>query len=202
METLEYRTVDKSQWGNGPWQSEPDKKQWRDAETGFPCLIVRGPSGALCGYVGVPRSHPAFEKDYNDVDVEVHWGLTFASKCAPSPTRERWEKWRAEVLAGREEAKRHPRGDAARRLKDRARELESYDAYVTWSEAAGICHKVGEDEDDDIWWLGFDCAHSGDLSPAYCGLSPSFRISGDEYRDIDYVEREVAKLARQLISQH
>lgn len=60
METIEYRTVDKSKWGDGPWQDEPDKKQWRDPETGLPCLIVRGPGGALCGYVGVPANSPAF----------------------------------------------------------------------------------------------------------------------------------------------
>lgn len=36
METLEYRTKDKSTWGDGPWQQEPDKKQWQDAATGLP----------------------------------------------------------------------------------------------------------------------------------------------------------------------
>jgi hypothetical protein len=40
METIEYRTQDKTQWGNGDWQNEPDKKQWQDTETGYPCLIV------------------------------------------------------------------------------------------------------------------------------------------------------------------
>lgn len=78
MEALEYRTVDKSNWGNGPWQNEPDKCQWRDEATGLPCLIVRGPSGALCGYVGVSEGHPAFGKDYDSVAADVHGGLTFA----------------------------------------------------------------------------------------------------------------------------
>lgn len=83
METREYRTIDKSDWGDGPWQQEPDKKQWQDAETGLPCLIVRGPNGSLCGYVGVSDGHPAFEKNYDDVDVEVHGGLTFCDHCGP-----------------------------------------------------------------------------------------------------------------------
>lgn len=48
MDTREYRTIDKS---DGEWKDEPDKIQWQDEATGFPCLIVRGPSGALCGYV-------------------------------------------------------------------------------------------------------------------------------------------------------
>lgn len=83
METREYRTTDKVSWGDGPWQSEPDKAQWRDEETGLPCLIVRGPSGALCGYVGVSPRHPKHGADYDDLaDVEVHGGLTFGAACA------------------------------------------------------------------------------------------------------------------------
>jgi len=81
MKTIEYRTVDKSTWGAGPWQNEPDKKQWLDEETGYPCLIVRNPVGALCGYVGVSRAHPAFEQDYNDVAADVHGDLTFSGFC-------------------------------------------------------------------------------------------------------------------------
>ena len=49
MQRIEYRTIDKSQWGEGPWQDEPDKIQWQDEETGLPCLIVRGHMGFLCG---------------------------------------------------------------------------------------------------------------------------------------------------------
>lgn len=82
MKTLEYRTVDKSTWGPGPWQIEPDKLQFTDAATGLPCLIVRNHSGALCGYVGVVEGHPWFGKDYDDIDATVHGGLSFADLCA------------------------------------------------------------------------------------------------------------------------
>ncbi len=84
METKEYRTVDKTTWGEGPWQHEPDKKQWTDPTTGYPCLIVRGPVGALCGYVGIPMSHPLYGKHYDkthDHDIHVHGGITFAGGC-------------------------------------------------------------------------------------------------------------------------
>lgn len=85
METREYHTVENkaAEWGDGPWVSEPDKKQWQDPATGLPCLIVRGPLGALCGYVGVPPDHPLFKKDYDEADVSVHGGLTFAAMCNP-----------------------------------------------------------------------------------------------------------------------
>lgn len=82
MKTIEYRFVDKSQWNvRGAFDDEPDKKQWRDEATGLPCLIVRGPSGALCGYVGVSQAHALYEKHYDAIDVAVHGGLTFSDHC-------------------------------------------------------------------------------------------------------------------------
>jgi hypothetical protein len=83
MKDLEYRTMDKSAWGDGPWQHEPDKMQFVDAATGLPCLIVRNRFGALCGYVGVSKGHPYYGKVYDDPDVSVHGGLTFADFCDP-----------------------------------------------------------------------------------------------------------------------
>lgn len=80
---LTWQNTDKSKWENGPWMQEPDKAQWIDESTGLDCLIVRGPSGALCGYVGIPQEHPAYEQDYYNIDVRCHWGLTFAGRCSP-----------------------------------------------------------------------------------------------------------------------
>jgi len=94
----QWTTIDKTGWPQrGAWDDEPDKVQWIDEETGLDCLIVRGPSGSLCGYVGVPESHPDYEKGYDQVEVrnrlpssdeddkwlEVHGGLTFSDKCRP-----------------------------------------------------------------------------------------------------------------------
>jgi hypothetical protein len=81
LQTKEYTTADKTNWGVGEWQNEFDKKQWQDLDTGLPCLIVRSPMGALCGYVGVDKNHPLYAKHYDDADVRVHGGLTFASGC-------------------------------------------------------------------------------------------------------------------------
>lgn len=157
MKTLEYRTEDKSEWGDGPWQGEPDKRQWQDPETGLPCLIVRNRLGALCGYVGVSKGHPAYEKHYDAVDVSVHGGLTFSNKCSP--------------------------GD----------------------ESQSICHLVESGEDDDVWWLGFDCAHFQDYSPGMDSRLPAYLRDEHDfhnvYRDFPYVEREVTRLAKQLSKQ-
>lgn len=80
----EHKYVDRSKWYPGNWDNEPDRREWRDETTGYPCLIRRGSLGAWCGYVAVPPGHPMHGKDYNDCPVEVHGGLTFAEFCSPS----------------------------------------------------------------------------------------------------------------------
>jgi len=154
METREYRSMDKSKWGAGPWQSEPDKVQWPDAATGLPCLAVRNGAGNWCGYVGVPPGHALHGKDYGDVDADVHGGLTFADACAPNA-----------------------------------------------DEASDICHVPGVGEPEHVWWLGFDCGHSNDLSPV---LAMHLRAAGSSllrdghYRTLPYVRDQCTALAAQL----
>ena len=79
-----WNNQDKSEWLVGEWLEEPDKAQWIDEDSNLDCLILRGPVGALCGYVGVPKGHPYFGKGYGEVDITVHGDLTFAGPCRPS----------------------------------------------------------------------------------------------------------------------
>ena len=141
--TIEH-AIDKSSWGPGPWMTEPDRKEWRHA--GFPCLIVRVEHhGAWCGYVAVPPGHPWHGKGYDDINAEVHGGLTYAEKCG-----------------------------------------------------GAVCHVSGPGEPDDVWWLGFDHAHAGDLCPATASwFGDRFGESNDVYRDMDYVIAGVNELAEQ-----
>ena len=156
-ELREYRTVNKAEWGDGPWMDEPDKRQWTDAATGLPCLIVRNTRlGQLCGYVGVPATHLAHGQNHDEVpgDIDVHGGLTFSGGC------------------------RHPD-----------------------DEAHGICHVPAPGEPDDVWWLGFDCGHASDLSPGLRATLASLGCNAhwpEEYRTVDYVAAECARLAKQL----
>jgi hypothetical protein len=136
--------IDKTNWPPGPWDSEPDKIVWIDEATDLDCMIVRGPYGALCGYVGVPPGHPAYEQPYNNVHVEVHGGLTYADKCHGS-----------------------------------------------------ICHVPQPGRTDDVWWLGFDCAHAmRDTIPGWTEMFPE--SMGWTYKDVKYVTEEVTRLAEQL----
>lgn len=49
---------------------------------GLPYRLHRNQWGSWCGYVGVFHDHPAYNKDYNDLenDIQVHGGITFAGK--------------------------------------------------------------------------------------------------------------------------
>ena len=56
-----------------------------------------------------------------------------------------------------------------------------------------ICHLPLEGEDDDVWWLGFDCAHAWDVVPGmheFIGFMPDAA-----YRDWEYVTQCVTQLA-------
>lgn len=162
MEKIEYTFADKASWGRGPWDSEPDKVQWPDAETGLPCLAVRNDSGAWCGYVGVAEGHAYFGLSYDDdeISVDVHGGLTFADFCSP------------------------------------------------YRKEHGICHVVGEGENDRVWWLGFDCAHANDRIPLFGTMGELAQLLDlatsrgplRSYRTLEYVQAECARLARQLAS--
>jgi len=86
-----YTTMDKSSWGAGRWQDEPDKIQFVDEATGLDCLIVRSHLGALCGYVGVAEGHPLFGVEYGDGpddQLDVHGGITYSDACQVGPEAE------------------------------------------------------------------------------------------------------------------
>jgi hypothetical protein len=88
MQNKTWEYIDKSDWGSGVWESEPDKEQWTDEATGLPCLAVRSPHhGGWCGYVGVAEGHPLYQVNYDDARnsdgeyIGVHGGLTFSDFC-------------------------------------------------------------------------------------------------------------------------
>lgn len=70
-----------------------------------------------------------------------------------------------------------------------------------------ICHKT--EEDDDVWWLGFDCAHFGDLCPAIWEMRQPGGIlhdihmsyggkSHESYKTVAFVKNEIRNLVKQL----
>lgn len=82
----------------------------------------------------------------------------------------------------------------------------------------GICHVSEPGREDNIWWLGFDCAHLGDISPggrsalrdlgnmagAIVGMDKASsswledRERGETYKTFKWVKQEVTNLAKQV----
>ncbi|WP_431068174.1 hypothetical protein [Ralstonia holmesii] len=156
-----------------PWKTEPNEETFE--ASGLKCQVRRMPrSGHLCGYVGVPDSHPWFRKGYSDsvvaprelierpIDVDkvgainvfcaAFKGVDFAEAC--------------EIVL-----------------------LVDAHGGLTYSEE-------GNGELAGLWVFGFDCAHAGDLCPLSAERYGS--CDGDVYRDFAYVKAETVSLARQL----
>lgn len=112
---------------------------------GHEWVIVHNTMGYRCGYVRVPKGHPWHGKNYNEIECEVHGGLTFA-------------------------------------------------------EPDKVCDKGGA---DDAYWLGFDCAHSGDAPdpalPSHISGLPcmSFFSSHGTVKTQAYVEAQCRSLCEQ-----
>lgn len=131
----------------GDWNNEPNRLNWTHA--GLDCMIIRNPRLLhWCGYVGLRPNHSCFKKRGDDVNVEVHGGLTYARDCE-----------------------------------------------------GHICH-ITDDPSEKIFWLGFDCAHYGDLSPGFSDLSSRLPASRyglfETYRNLAYIVAETNSLAEQL----
>jgi hypothetical protein len=129
----------------GEWDTEPERTEFTTA-AGFPAITLRsGIIGALCGYVGVPPGHPWHGKYEDDIECEVHGGLTYASECGGE-----------------------------------------------------VCHVARPGESEDLWWVGFDCAHAFDYSPGLDGgrLPP---LACSTYKNLAYVKNECERLAAQAL---
>lgn len=184
MERAEYKYdsehCDKSKWARGEWDSEPDKVQFEDRETGLPCLIVRTlHSGHLCGYVGVAEGHPLFGKSYSERIACDRDNLTLGKK---SPMVVLTEAFADDDSSARVDSVLDVHGGI------------TFTAFCdeAHGEGRGICHIPAPGEPDRVWWFGFDCAHYNDLSPSRdC-------FGGGEYRNVAYVASECASLAKQL----
>jgi len=71
-----------------PWENEPDHAEWVQEVSGYKCRISRMEgSGALCGYVGIPKGHKYWGVIYDEGDEEldaiaddVHGGFTYTEE--------------------------------------------------------------------------------------------------------------------------
>ncbi len=119
----------------------------------FPCAILKGdghPFTHLCGYVGVPPSHPWYGKDDSDMrNVEVHGGISWqAHEQGGHPTQIAFLQRKADAF---DERPSTGLSNFYRRWLEEAKEAKPGPGYPC-------------DTGQDVWWIGFDCNHLWDQS--------------------------------------
>lgn len=154
-------------------------KDWVTA-AGFRAVIIMNSLGYHCGYVGVPKTHPLYGKDYSD-SCEA---LTFP----------------AEENIGK-------RGPVAVLFSDGSAKPDVvFDVRGSLTYADG--HPQYPVPATDIWWFGYDCGHYND-APSDQHLAqqrlrypdmPFMWTADGVFRDVEYNIAECESLAEQLIS--
>lgn len=172
---------------------EPEKRYIVEREfehAGYKCVVIFGNVGHRCGYVGIPKNHPLYGKDYGD-HLEI----------------------KKTDIGERKVSGIFPLLGACLDEDERIR-IEAY-----FSCHGGITYAGGGDHSDypiesDLWWFGFDCAHYGDADDLdrAIDLFPSkkdmyllkkrvtsrYPIDEAVIRTEEYVTDECKKLAEQL----
>lgn len=162
----------------GEWNFEPDELDFADEATGLTCAMRRGPGGHWCGYVAVPTGHPLHGVGYGEA-VKVPAGYM------DRPVKADEDYGVISLLVASLSAKP--------------------DEHIWPLDLAVRCHgglTYAEDHPpsgkaDGNWWLGFDCAHAGDLCPKY-DTEHGGAFSRGEYRNVEYVKASLAKLCSDI----
>ena len=153
-----------------PWKDEPDALDFIDDATSYPIALRRGPVGAWCGYIGVPKDHPWHGKGYSEavkapraltdraVNVDELGAINIV--CAGVNAVPEENIWPIDVLV-------------------RCHGGLTYAKDAWW-----------EGETRASWWFGFDCSHAGDIAPKHI----RYGIRDGVYRDVDFA-RAAASLA-------
>ena len=157
---------------------------------GLRCVVTFGDMGHRCGYVGVPKTHSLYGKDYSDY-LEI----------------------KKEDIKDKEVSGILSLFAAAFDEDDRIR-IETYfncHGGITYA-SGGMDSKYPVES--DLWWFGFDCAHCNDgkdwdlalkyfpelsqrilMAKQIENMYPVIEI----IRTMEYVENECKSLADQLV---
>lgn len=164
--------IDKSTWGEGPWQHEPDRIEWRVG--GLVALMRRNSRhGMWCGYVGVPAGHPWHGKKYHEIDADVHGGLNYADECMVARPGEDPRELICHVPQAGESDDAWWLGFDCHHMNDLAPGFAAHER-----ELAANFRAAGDIRGAELFERG----------PEFFGLT---------YRDVDYVRNEVEGLVQQ-----
>lgn len=160
---------------SGPWSGEWDKIAWRDAATGYPCVIRRSPTtGHLSGYVAVPPGHPLHGWPSDaliGLHIAVHNSIEYAAACE------------------------HDMSEATS-VCHVVEPTRSAETQVVHRNAAAVRPH------DDAWWFGFECNGPEDVLPTdpkqYAEGKLLDGVTERVYRDEAFVHGECTRLAMQF----
>lgn len=137
--------------------SEDNFKLFKHA--GYVCCAVRmGMSGAVNGYVAIPKEHSLYGKDWSD-SIPVKHETEFNGNYIGA------------LISAFEE-----KNEGLQRIDC----LFNVHGGITYSRPELIM--VDSEITGDVWWFGFDTAHADDLRPFQTHIDRQYPIGGDEYR--------------------
>lgn len=160
--------------------TEPVFHAFRHA--GLICVVQRVDwLGILCGYVAVRKGHPLYGKEYSEsIIVEDMDEIEFNGNYVDL------------FFAAHDEM------TALNAVRLSTFFQVHYGINYSDNHLHGVPGEIGE-----LWWFGFDCGHSGDITPFQYDFQRRLTDTGlfndDQYRDFDYVMEQTKGLAEQLI---
>ncbi len=63
--------------------NRPDSILAKGTHAGIEWIVTHNDIGHRCGYARIPKGHPWHGKQYDEIEVDVHGGLTFAEADVP-----------------------------------------------------------------------------------------------------------------------
>jgi hypothetical protein len=139
------------------------------------CRIRRVNSGVWCGYVGVDNSHPWYGLEYSTL-------VTIDDISDSINTR---NPNNVNILSVMMDM-----------MEDN---LDNNKCSISTAiDVHGGITFTGKfyDDDDGLWYFGFDCGHCDDYAPAYSFMSEGLEL---EYRTKEFVVNECHRLVDQLL---
>lgn len=147
------------------------QKEWK-TKSGHDAKVIWVNNSHRCGYVRIPEDHPLFGIDYSDDVIDCH-----------------------DYLKDKEVGKRSPISIFCAAGRD------LHDAAILFDCHGGITFsgKLGHDgKDQEGFWYGYDCAHSGDLTQYMIEHREWCMSEHAVMRSLEYCIDECESLSRQL----
>lgn len=174
---FDFVDADVSQWPPGVWSVERSSFAWVDSRTKLQCAMIRHHLGHWCGYVAVPEGHPLHGKKYQE---HIQLPMSYLNVAMQRTTSiDDVGVMNMFITAMSENPAVGEDG-----YIDLPLILPAHQG-ITYTEA----------DEQGRWWFGFDCAHAGDFLPGVSKWLSSAITKDWVYRDQDYVQGIVTRLA-------